>query len=145
MPLEALRYDQTPAGLHHLLTHDDIPHVDPATHRLRVQGERTLDLGLADLRARPRVSLPVMLACAGNGRARLDPRPVSQPGLDEPVGTATRTGTPLAPLLHEAGLSAGACEVVATGVDHGVEFGCEQDDARGLPRSESLGEDVLLA
>ena len=30
MPLEALRYPVTPVGLHYLLTHYDIPAVDPA-------------------------------------------------------------------------------------------------------------------
>ena len=29
MPLEALRYDVTPVGLHYLLTHFDIPAADP--------------------------------------------------------------------------------------------------------------------
>ncbi len=145
MPLEALRYDVTPPGLHYLLTHYDIPAVDPDTHRLRLLGERTLDLGLADLRARPQVSLPVTLECAGNGRARLDPRPVSQPWLDEAVGTASWDGTPLAPLLREAGLGPDACEVVFTGVDHGLEYGVEEDYARALPLAEALGADVLLA
>ena len=31
MPLEALRYDVTPPGLHYVLTHYDIPAVDPST------------------------------------------------------------------------------------------------------------------
>ena len=35
MPLEALRYDVTPPGLHYLLIHYDIPYVDPAAWRLR--------------------------------------------------------------------------------------------------------------
>ena len=34
MPLEALRYTLTPAGLHYLLIHFDIPAVDPATFEL---------------------------------------------------------------------------------------------------------------
>ena len=34
MPLEALRYDVTPTGLHYLLIHFDIPVVDPTTWRL---------------------------------------------------------------------------------------------------------------
>ena len=34
MPLEALRYDVTPTGLHYLLIHFDIPVVDAATWRL---------------------------------------------------------------------------------------------------------------
>ena len=37
-PLEALRYDVTPAGLHYLLVHYDIPFVDPASWRLTVTG-----------------------------------------------------------------------------------------------------------
>ena len=85
------------------------------------------------------------LECAGNGRARLLPRPVSQPWLNEAVGTMRWTGTPLAPLLREAGLSDRAVDVVFTGVDHGVERGEEQDYARGLPLAEALRDDVLLA
>ena len=38
MPQEALRYDVTPAGLHYLLIHYDIPDVDPAAYRLTVDG-----------------------------------------------------------------------------------------------------------
>jgi sulfane dehydrogenase subunit SoxC len=147
MPLEALRYDLTPAGLHYLLIHYDIPDVEPAGYRLGVDGhvERTLELNLDDVRSRPQVTLPVTFECAGNGRARLLPRPVSQPWLDEAVGTAEWTGTPLAPLLREAGVRAGAREVVFTGHDHGIEFGSEQDYARALPLAEALADDVLLA
>ena len=45
MPLEALRWDVTPIGLHYLLTHYDIPDVDAADWRLSVDGlvERPLD------------------------------------------------------------------------------------------------------
>ena len=84
----------------------------------------------------------MLLECAGNGRARLEPRPVSQPWLLEAVGTAEWTGTPLAPLLEEAGLSPDAVDVVFTGADHGVERGVEQDYARGLPLAEALRPDV---
>src|SRR5437764_12605423 len=38
MPLEALRYDVTPPGLHYLLIHYDIPAVDPDAWRLQVSG-----------------------------------------------------------------------------------------------------------
>ena len=125
IPLEALRYDVTPAGLHYLLIHYDIPDVDPAAHALTVDGavDRPLSLDLADLRDRPRVTHRVTLECAGNGRALLHPRPVSQPWLVEAVGNAEWTGTPLAPLLREAGLDPDAVDVVFTGADHGVERG----------------------
>jgi DMSO/TMAO reductase YedYZ molybdopterin-dependent catalytic subunit len=86
----------------------------------------------------------VLLECAGNGRARLEPRPVSQPWLVEAVGTAEWTGTPLAPLLDEAGISPDAVDVVFTGADHGLERGVEQDYARGLPLAEARRPEILL-
>ena len=97
MPLEALRYDVTPAGLHYLLVHFDIPYVDPEAWRLEIGGnvESPRPLGLDELRALPATTLPVTMECAGNGRARLTPRPVSQPWLVEAVSTAMWTGAPL--------------------------------------------------
>ena len=129
-----------PVGLHYLLVHYDIPAVDPATWSLRVDGAvaRPLTFDLAALRDRPQRTVVVTLECAGNGRARLAPRPVSQPWLTEAVGTAEWTGTPLAPLLAEAGLDAGAGDVVFTGADHGVERGVEQDYQRALPLAAAL-------
>ncbi len=106
MPLEALRYDVTPPGLHYVLTHFDIPAVDPDSWRLAVGGavEERLSLSLDDLRAMPAVTRPVTLECAGNGRALLSPRPVSQPWLTEAVGTGEWTGVPLRAVLTAAGL-----------------------------------------
>jgi DMSO/TMAO reductase YedYZ molybdopterin-dependent catalytic subunit len=147
MPLEALRYDLTPPGLHYLLIHYDIPDLDPAGYRLELGGavRQPLHLDLAGLRDRPRVTHRVTLECAGNGRALLAPRPVSQPWLTEAVGTAEWTGTPLAPLLAEAGVAESAVEVVFTGADHGIERGVEQDYQRSLPLAEAMREEVLLA
>ena len=147
MPLEAMRYDLTPAGLHYLLIHYDIPVVDGSAWRLRVGGlvarEQVIDL--ATLREMPSRTVRVTLECAGNGRARLHPRPVSQPWLVEAVGTAEWTGVPLRDVLDAAGVDPGAVDVVFTGADHGVERGVEQDYQRSLTLSEALEEDVLLA
>ena len=147
MPLEALRYDVTPVGLHYLLVHFDIPPLDPASWRLRVGGNvrRRLELTLDDVKARPAVTMPVTLECAGNGRARLEPRPISQPWLHEAVGTASWTGTPLAGVLADAGLEAGTVDLVFTGADHGIEGGEELDYARSLPLGEAMRPEVLLA
>jgi sulfane dehydrogenase subunit SoxC len=146
MPLEALRYDVTPPGLHYVLTHYDIPAFDPASWRLEVGGavDRPLSLSLDELTSRRAVTSRVLLECAGNGRARLEPRPVSQPWLLEAVGSAEWTGTPLAPLLEEAGVSPDAVDVVSTGADHGMERGVEQDYARGLPLPDALRPETLL-
>ena len=145
LPLESLRHELTPPGLHYLLVHYDIPVVDPASWRLTVRGERELDLSLDDLLAREPVTMPVTMECAGNGRARLEPRPISQPWLSEAVGTAEWTGVLLAPLLAEAGVGPDAVEVVFTGLDRGVEGGVVQDYERSLSMADALRDDVLLA
>ena len=147
MPLEALRYELTPLGLHYLLIHYDIPDVDPGTFELAVGGSvaRPLTLSLEDLRARPHTELAITMECAGNGRALLSPRPLSQPWLTEAVGTATWSGTPLAPLLEEARPLEEAVEVVFTGLDRGLEGGAEQVFERSLPLADARGGDLLLA
>ncbi len=143
MPLEALCHDLTPAGLHYLLVHYDVPVIDPAAWRLAV-GD-ALALSLEEVMARPRVTMPVTMECAGNGRALLDPRPFSQPWLVEAVGTAEWTGTPLAPLLREAGLLDGdAVEIVFTGADRGIENEVEQFYERALPVDVCAADDLLL-
>ena len=59
MPLEALRYDVTPPGLHYVLTHYDIPAVDPGSWRLddrrrrRASAQPALDDLHAPSRRRP--------------------------------------------------------------------------------------------
>ncbi|WP_327721257.1 sulfite oxidase [Streptomyces sp. NBC_00490] len=150
LPLEALRHDLTPPGLHYVLTHYDIPYVpDAAAWQLTLGGlvRRPLRLDLAGLRAFPQVTTRVTLECAGNGRALLTPRPVSQPWLVEAVGTAEWTGVPLRLLLAEAGIEPGAVDVVFTGADHGVERGVEQDYQRSLSVEDATGgePEVLVA
>jgi DMSO/TMAO reductase YedYZ molybdopterin-dependent catalytic subunit len=146
LPLEGLCYDVTPTGLHYLLVHFDIPCVDPAAWRLRVGGKvkKEMSLSLDDLRRRPRRTLPVTFECAGNGRARLSPRPISQPWLNEAVSTAEWTGTPLGSLLEETGLAPDVVELVFTGADHGIEKGYEHDYARSLSVNEARRPEVLL-
>lgn len=147
LPLEALRYDITPAGLHYLLIHFDIPHVDVQGWSLQIDGlvEHPMELTLDEIRRRPSVTQTVTLECAGNGRARLEPRPLSQPWLVEAVGNAEWTGTPLAPILEEAGLAGEAIEAVFTGLDRGVQGDIEQAYQRSLPLGEAMRPEVILA
>jgi DMSO/TMAO reductase YedYZ molybdopterin-dependent catalytic subunit len=85
------------------------------------------------------------MECAGNGRAALTPRPISQPWLLEAIGTARWRGVALRPLLEEAGLADDAVEILFTGLDRGIEKEVEQSYERALTREEALGDDVLLA
>jgi DMSO/TMAO reductase YedYZ molybdopterin-dependent catalytic subunit len=147
IPLEALRYDVTPPGLHYILTHYDIPVAEAHTWTLTVGGRvRTpLTLDLTALRSFPPVTHRVTMECAGNGRVGLTPRPVSQPWLVEAVGTADWTGVPLRTLLAEAGVEPDAVEAVFTGADHGVERGVEQDYQRSLPLADATATATAAA
>jgi DMSO/TMAO reductase YedYZ molybdopterin-dependent catalytic subunit len=147
MPLEAMRYDLTPPGLHYLLIHFDIPHLSAQDWRVRVDGlvARPVTLDLAALRALPARTVRVTMECAGNGRARLEPRPVSQPWLVEAVGTAEWTGARLRDILAAAEVDPAGVDVVFTGADHGVERGVEQDYQRSLTLAEASEQDAILA
>src|SRR5262245_43306548 len=147
IPLEGLKHDITPIGMHYLLTHFDIPKVDAATWHVEIGGlvEKPLTLGLDDVKARLARTMPVTLECAGNGRALIEPRPVSQPWLQGAVGTAAWTGTPLAPLLEEAGLKAEATEIVFSGLDRGIQGDLEHAYERSLPIDEAMRDEILLA
>jgi DMSO/TMAO reductase YedYZ molybdopterin-dependent catalytic subunit len=147
MPLEGLRYDVTPVGMHYLLIHFDIPEVDAGSWRLALDGlvERPHQLSLGELRAMPARTLTVTMECAGNGRARLMPRPISQPWLYEAVGTAEWTGVPLRDVLATAGEEPPATEQGFTRADHGVQGEVEQDYQRSLTVADATRPEVLLA
>jgi sulfane dehydrogenase subunit SoxC len=147
MPLEGLRYPITPIGMHFHLIHFDIPSIDPNTYELPIEGRvrRPLRLTLDDIKAHPAVTMPVMMECAGIGRAHLSPRPLSAPWHDEAIGCAQWTGTPLAPILKEAGLLDDAVEILFSGHDRGVDHDVEHDYERSLPLGEALREEVILA
>ncbi|MGH3371957.1 MAG: sulfite oxidase [Nocardioidaceae bacterium] len=147
LPLEALRYEVTPPGLHYVLVHYDIPMLSAGEWRLEIHGvvDRPVPVDLEVLRALPRHTTRVTLECAGNGRAHLTPRPVSQPWLTGAVGTADWTGARLVDLLEQAGVASTAVDVVFTGADHGVERGVEDDYRRALAVADAMSPDVLVA
>jgi DMSO/TMAO reductase YedYZ molybdopterin-dependent catalytic subunit len=146
MPLEALCYDITPTGLHYLLVHFDIPFVDPHGWSLHVGGavQHPFTLTLDEIRAGPAQTVAVTMECAGNGRARLNPRPMSQPWLYEAIGTAEWTGTPVWPILERAGLASDAIEVVFSGADCGVQGAVEHQYARSLTLAELRRPEVMF-
>jgi DMSO/TMAO reductase YedYZ molybdopterin-dependent catalytic subunit len=123
------------------ITHYGQPAVDAAAWRLEVGGlvQRPHSLTIDELRARPRQEATVTLECSGtNGR------PFQIGG----VGNAVWAGTPLAPVLREAGLLDWGTEVVFWGADAGPETVRElpltEQFARSLAREDALHPDVLL-
>jgi DMSO/TMAO reductase YedYZ molybdopterin-dependent catalytic subunit len=147
MQLEGLRYDVTPLGMHYLVIHFDIPPADERSWTVEIDGlvDRPLSLSMAELRARPAVTQAVTMECAGNGRALLSQRAASQPWLLEAVGNAEWTGTPLRPLLEEAGIRDEAVELVFSGADHGIQGDVEQDYQWSFTVEDIARDGVLLA
>jgi DMSO/TMAO reductase YedYZ molybdopterin-dependent catalytic subunit len=118
---------------------------DAAAYKLRITGhvDKPAIWSLADLKKRPRVEQVVGFECSGNNSARGNPL----------VGNAKWAGTPLAPLLKEAGLKPTAREVVFFSFDKGTEdvthgrgnAKVEQHFARALQTEDALRPELLLA
>jgi DMSO/TMAO reductase YedYZ molybdopterin-dependent catalytic subunit len=147
MPLEALRYDVTPAGLHYLLIHFDIPAAEAFSWRLRFDGlvSKPRSYSLADLRRMSASTVRVTMECAGNGRGQTSPRYPSMPWLEEGVSTAEWTGVPLSMLLNEVQMESNAKELVFHGADRGIDRGVEHSFSRSLVPAEAMRDSVLVA
>ena len=132
--LEALSGDLPPTELHFVRSHFAVPG-HPGTLTIDGEVRNPVVLSLADLRGRPSVTLVNTIECAGNGRAFLDPPAPGEPWLLGAVGTAEWTGVPLAGLLEEAGVAAGAVEILFRGADSGTAGGLGRAIAfeRSLP------------
>ena len=144
MPLEALRHEVTPPGLHYLLIHFDIPDMEESRWQLHIRGlvEKPCTFSVQELKTLPARTLRVTMECAGNGRGQLSPRYPSVPWLEEGVSTADWTGVPIFEVLK---LKDAASEVVFHGADRGIDAGVEHHFARSLAREQALREEVLVA
>jgi DMSO/TMAO reductase YedYZ molybdopterin-dependent catalytic subunit len=147
LPIEMLRHDITPVGMHYMLTHFDIPDVDAGVWRLAIGGlvAEPATLSLDELRAMPAVTLAVTLECAGNGRTLLAPRPANQPWGLEAVSTAEWTGVPLRDVVGPTAVRAETVEFVFLGADEGTQGGVRHRFGRSLALSDALRPEVLLA
>jgi sulfane dehydrogenase subunit SoxC len=147
MPLEALRHELTPPGLHYLLIHFDIPAADEREWQLQFKGffRNPHSLRIEELKRMPASTLRVTMECAGNGRGQLAPRYPSVPWFEEGVSTADWTGVPLAALLREASPTDRAKEIVFHGADRGFDAGVEHHFARSLALQEALRGEALVA
>ena len=155
-PLARLRASFiTDAADFYVRSHGNIPHLQEATHRLRVDGMVTtpLDLSVAELRERfPQNKVMAVMQCAGNRRAdMLKVRPVSgDPWAPGAIGNAEWTGVALADVLRAAGAQDGA----RSGADLHVAFAalddCEADGetfryGASIPMTKAMSPEVLLA
>ncbi len=131
----------TPNDKFFSVAHYDRPVIDEASWTLEIGGlvERKLTLRLSDLRARPRQEVAFTLECSGNH---------GFPWFVGGIGTARWAGTPLAPLLEEAGVLENGIEVVFFGRDAGEEvvrdIKMPQHFARSLSLADAMNPDNLL-
>jgi DMSO/TMAO reductase YedYZ molybdopterin-dependent catalytic subunit len=110
---EALESWLTPPDQFFVINHYGQPGgLDAAAWRVGIDGlvARPQSLSLADLRSRPRRDVHFTMECSGN---------TGPPFFIGGVGNARWTGTPLAPLLRQAGVLKAGIEVVFWGVDAG--------------------------
>ncbi|HTM50972.1 MAG TPA: sulfite oxidase [Bryobacteraceae bacterium] len=118
--------------------HYGVPEFDLAGWKLELGGliDKPRSFTLEELKARPAKEHTATLECSGNGPAG---------GL---IANARWKGTPLAPILKEAGVKPGAIEAVFYAADHGVEKirGADypQHFARSLSVPDAAKANVLL-
>lgn len=144
--LELLSCDITPTGTHYLLTHFDTPVITAQTHVLDFKGafDAPYTLTMSEIMAQPQITRPVTLECAGNGRAGMDPRPLSMPWMYEAIGTSEWTGTPLAPLIDRARPKESVQDFAFTGADFGYDKGVPHYYGRSLTPQELADLDAML-
>ena len=145
--LEMLDRHITPLGSHFQLIHFDIPRLSSSGYSVTIGGRvgTPLTLTLDDLRKRRQVKQASILECAGTGRSYAHPRAIYVPWFNEDIGNYEYTGTPLGPILEEAGLSPDATDVVFTGHDAGYDLGVHHRFERALPLDEAMAGEVILA
>ena len=130
----------TPSSLHYERHHAGIPAIDPAHHRLVIQGmvERPLLLTVDEIKRLPSVSRILLLECGGNSGSEWAVK--TAPDVQRSHGLASCsewTGVPLRLLLEEVGVRAGASWIIAEGADAGRM-------QRSIPLAKAM-DDMVLA
>jgi DMSO/TMAO reductase YedYZ molybdopterin-dependent catalytic subunit len=122
----------TPNDKFFTVGHYNKPSLDEKTWTLEVTGlvRRPVIITLADLKARPRQEVVFTLECSGNH---------GFPWFLGGIGTAKWAGTPLAPILQEAGVLDKGIEVVFWGSDAGEE------EVRGIKMPQNFARSMSLA
>src|ERR687895_70013 len=132
----------TPPDQFFVIKHFNQPELSESDWRLEISGlvAQPMTLTLDDLKARERQEVTFTLECSGNS---------GLPFFTGGIGNATWAGTPLAPLLEEAGVSAEGSEVVFWGADAGEQVWREvtitEQFARSMALDDAMNPNNLLA
>jgi DMSO/TMAO reductase YedYZ molybdopterin-dependent catalytic subunit len=135
----------TPNDKFFSVAHFDRPIIDASTWKLEIDGlvKKPLTLTLDDIKARPRQEVTFTIECSGNH---------GFPDFIGGIGNARWAGTPLAPILEEAGVLENGIEVVFWGTDAGevelhdairdVKF--KQNFARSMSLEDAMSPGNIL-
>lgn len=134
----------TPNERFFIRSHSPTPHIDVNSWRLSIEGtglRRALALSYDAINAMPKVTVQRVIECAGNGRRFFkEAFGVEAEGAQwrtGAIGAAEWTGVRLRDLLDNAGVKAGARDVMPEGLD-------ELRVRRPMPIAKALGDDTLL-
>jgi len=131
----------TPNDDFYIVQHYNQPTIAAADYKLTVTGlvNKTIELNLAQLKARPKVEIDAGFECGGN-------RDTLFQGL---IGNARWGGTSLKALLEEAGVQAEGIEVVFYGSDGGKEtirdVSVDQNFGRSMHILDAMNPDIMIA
>jgi DMSO/TMAO reductase YedYZ molybdopterin-dependent catalytic subunit len=131
----------TPNDKFFVVHHYAVPTIAAPDWRLEIAGlvQRPATYTLADLQALPRREITFTIECSGNH---------GFPFYIGGISTATWTGTPLAPLLKDAGILDQAKDVVFWGTDSGPEtvrdIPIVEQFARAMAPEDALNRENLL-
>lgn len=123
----------TPPDQFFVIKHYNQPALSERDWSLEIGGSvaEPMTLTLADLKARPREEVTFTMECSGN---------TGLPFFTGGIGNATWAGTPLAPILEEAGVLEPGIEVVFWGADAGEQTWREVTITERFARSMSLSD-----
>ncbi|WP_246680052.1 molybdopterin-dependent oxidoreductase [Mesorhizobium sp. B2-4-1] len=124
----------TPNDKFFSIAHFDRPVIDESTWKLEIGGsvKKPTTLTLADIKARPRQEVTFTVECSGN---------TGLPFFNGGIGNARWAGTPLAPILKEAGVLDTGIEVVFWGTDKGeIKRADDVKFTQNFARSMSLAD-----
>jgi sulfite oxidase len=146
-PLAALLQRLTPNDVFFVRSHGSVtPHADRAAYRLEIAAPRSAcALTLGDLRALPRASEIVTLACSGNGRRAFDPLPAGLRWGFGAIATARWDGVRLRDVLAQLGpLPRGARDVVFDALDPAPDAQ-RPPYRRSMPIARALADATIVA
>jgi DMSO/TMAO reductase YedYZ molybdopterin-dependent catalytic subunit len=133
----------TPNDKFFSIAHFDRPVIDANAWKLEIDGlvKKPMNLTLADLKARPRQKVTFTVECSGNH---------GLPFFNGGIGNAAWAGTPLGPILEEAGVKKNGIEVVFWGTDAGEielkerDIKMHQNFARSMSLADAMSPNNIL-